>query len=117
ADVLLHGEPRKERVGLEDHATVGAGSGNGRAVQENATRGRLVEPCDHAEERGLAATRGPEEAEKVVVRGEARGSLDGGGRRSCANPREGAGQPLDGERGHARGLRRGSRETTGDSAP
>src|SRR5262249_422292 len=83
-------EPGKQRVGLEDHAAVGAGAGDRSAVEEDAARGRLIEARDQAEEGRLAAARGPEEAEEVVVGDAEGGRLDGAGGRASAYSREGA---------------------------
>jgi hypothetical protein len=43
ADVLLHGQPGKQRVGLEHHAAVRPGPRDRLAVEQHAPGGRLIE--------------------------------------------------------------------------
>jgi hypothetical protein len=71
-DVLAHGAMRIERVALEHHGDaararrhVGA---RALAVDEDLARAGMLEPGDHAQQRRLAAARGPEENEELAVR-------------------------------------------------
>ena len=67
-DVLRHRQPGKERVGLEDHAAVGAGSAHLAAVEEHAAAGRPVEPGDDAQQRRLPAAGRAEDGDEIVCR-------------------------------------------------
>src|SRR2546426_6819407 len=68
-DVLERGEPVVERVvALEDHAAVAAGAGDRLPLQLHDAGRRLLEPGDHVEDRGLAATAGAEQAEELSAR-------------------------------------------------
>jgi hypothetical protein len=61
---------RKERIALKHHRDAALG---GRHVIDDAPADRQVavrhifEPCDHAQQRGLAAARRPEEHAKLVL--------------------------------------------------
>src|SRR5262249_48588468 len=57
ADVLADGEPRQQRGGLEDHATIGAGAVDLAAGDHHATAGRQVQAHEDREHGRLAATR------------------------------------------------------------
>jgi hypothetical protein len=64
-DVLGHAQVREERVGLEHHAHVAAVHRHARQValaEEQPTGGRRLEAGDDAQQRRLAAARGPDEA-------------------------------------------------------
>ena len=67
ADVLRHREPGKERVALEHHAAVGARAIDALAVEQHLAGGRKVEPRDDAQQRRLAAARGAEDGDEVVL--------------------------------------------------
>ena len=69
-DVLVDRQVREERVVLEDRvdvALVGRQPGHVLALQLDQAGGRLLEPADHPQGRGLAAARGAEEAEELAV--------------------------------------------------
>ena len=68
--VLAHVHMRVEGIGLEHHRDFPLG-GRERidefAADENVPRGRRVEPGDHPQKRGLAATRGADQNDKFSV--------------------------------------------------
>ena len=68
-DVLLDVEVREERVALEDRvdrALVRRRLRDVDPVDEDLAVGRLLEPGQHAQRRGLAAARGPEQREELA---------------------------------------------------
>ena len=70
-DVVADGQMRKQRQRLEHHAEIALVRRQRRdvlAVQHDRAAGRLLQPGDHAQERGLAAARGPEQAHEGAVR-------------------------------------------------
>ncbi len=83
----LDGQPGEERVGLKDHAAVGAGAAHRRAVDEDPTRGRLIEAGDDAQQRRLAAARGPQQDQEIVVVDDQRRRLERARRRAAAADR------------------------------
>src|SRR3989344_5320253 len=60
--VLLDGQPREQRVALEDHAAVLAGPLHGVAVEQHLAARIRLQPRQDADQGGLAATRGPPHA-------------------------------------------------------
>jgi hypothetical protein len=89
-DVVDDGEPREERVRLEDHAAVGAGRAHRLAVEQDLAGGRLVEAGDQAQQRRLAAARRPENGDEIVVGHGKRGRLERACRRAAAHAGEDA---------------------------
>src|SRR5262249_48625930 len=89
-DVLAYGQPGKQRVGLEHHSAIGAGTGHLAPVECDATAGRPVKTCNDAKQRGLAATGGTENGDKIVVADAEIGRLQRPGRRIAVAGREGA---------------------------
>ena len=70
AEVLADGHVRVERVALEDHRDVAVARrqvGDVAAADRDRPRGHLLEPGDHAQERRLAAARGPDEHHELAV--------------------------------------------------
>src|SRR6185503_5330939 len=65
--VLFHGAPGEERVALEDHAAVRAGTGDLMAVDENFAARRLIETGVDADERGFSAAGWTENAEEFAT--------------------------------------------------
>ena len=65
--MLLHREPREQRVALEDHAAVRAGPGDGMAVEQNFAAGGFIESGDDADERGFAATGRADDADEFAA--------------------------------------------------
>ena len=65
-DVLLHRQPRKERVALEHHAPVRAGAAHGRAFQQRLAFGGKVQPRNDAQQGGFAAAGRAEDGDEVV---------------------------------------------------
>ena len=68
-DVVVHRHVGEERVVLEDGvdvAPVGRDPGDVLAFEQDAAAGRLLEPRDHPERRGLAAPGGPEQGEELT---------------------------------------------------
>ena len=55
-DVLLDGEPGKQRIFLENYAAVGAGLEDRLAVKAHVAAGRMVESGNDVEQRRLSAT-------------------------------------------------------------
>jgi hypothetical protein len=99
-DVLHHRQPGKQRVALEHHAAVGAGAGDGPAVEGHGAGGRPVEAGDDAQQRGLAATRGAEDGDEIAL---AHRQVDGRQRLhriAAAHAREGARDALDDDAAH-----------------
>ena len=69
-DVRLHVHVGEQRVVLEhgvEVAVVRGESGDVRSAEQDGAGGRKLEPGDHAEHRGLAAARWPEEREELAV--------------------------------------------------
>ena len=66
-NVLLHGKPWEERIGLEHHAAIGAGVPHRLAIEQHAASGGALEPGDDAKERRFAAARWSEDGDEVVV--------------------------------------------------
>ena len=70
ADVLRHGQVGEQRVGLEDDAEVALRRRQMRHVAAgdlDAAGVLRLEPGDHAQQRGLAAARGAEEADELAL--------------------------------------------------
>src|ERR1700691_5608202 len=68
-DVVVHGEVRKERVGLEDRIDVALirwRPGDVLAAEEDLPARRLFEAADHAQRRGLAAARRSQQREELA---------------------------------------------------
>ena len=62
-DVAANGEPR-EKVGILKHqSALGARSGDRLIAEPKFPRGRLVEPGDQAQQRGLAAAAGADQGD------------------------------------------------------
>src|SRR5690606_9255654 len=100
-DVLRHREPGKERVGLENHAPVGARAGDAAPVEPHLARAGPVEPRDDAQERGLAAAGRAENGDEVIGRDREVRRRQRRHRRPAAHPREGARDVVDDELAHA----------------
>src|SRR5690606_26461205 len=64
---LLHREPRKERVALEHHAAVCAGAEHWLAVELHLAARWVIEPGQDSDQRGLAATRGADDADELAA--------------------------------------------------
>ncbi len=64
--VLLHREPGEERVALEHHAAIGAGTEHRLPVELHLAARRVVEPRQDADQRGLAAPRGADDADELA---------------------------------------------------
>ncbi len=96
-DVFTDGQMREKRQRLEDHAELALMRRHLRnvlAIEHDRTFGRTVETGDHPKQRGLAATRGTEQADEGAVR---HGKLD------IVDGRERAellGDGIEGEAGH-----------------
>ncbi|MCY1301664.1 hypothetical protein D9M70_512890 [compost metagenome] len=70
ADVLLDGQVRIERIGLENHRHVAVfrqHAIDALGVDEDVTRCRLLETGNHAHRRGLAAAGRPEQNQELLV--------------------------------------------------
>ncbi len=100
-DVLPHGQPRKQRVGLKHHATIGAWAGDFAPVECDPSAGRPIEAGDDPEQRRLAATGRAEDGDEVVVADVERGRLQRPGRRVAGAGGEGARDLIDPKQGHA----------------
>ena len=100
ADVVLHVEPREERVRLEHHAAIGAGPADRLSVEQHATRCRGVESRDDAQQGRLPAARRSEDRDEVVVVDGERDRLDGLRGRPSAQAWKAARHLLDGQAGH-----------------
>ena len=73
-DIAFHRHVGPERIGLEDHAEIASfgrqediRSGNNRIVEPDFAPVRLFKASNHAQECGLAASRGTEQSEKGTV--------------------------------------------------
>src|SRR5581483_7772256 len=66
-DIIHHLEPRKERVFLENHDCVRAGFSHGPAVQDHFAFSWLVKAGEYVQQCGLAAARGANKADKLLV--------------------------------------------------
>ena len=100
-DVLAHGQPGKQRVGLEHHAAVGARAGHLASVEHHASAGRAIEAGDDAQQRGLAAAGRAEDGDEVVVADREVGRLQRPGRGVAVARGEGARDLFDLEGRHA----------------
>ena len=70
ADVLVDAHVRVERVALEHHgdvAVAGVDAADRLAADDDLAGGRLLEPGDHPHRRGLAAARGAEQHQELLV--------------------------------------------------
>ena len=82
-DVARDRQMRKQRVALEHHVDrppVRRHGGDVVAVEQDAARRRRLEAGEHAQQRGLAAARRPEQREEFAVRDVERKPLDRGQR-------------------------------------
>src|SRR3546814_5849482 len=71
---------RSEPVVLEDHGEVAVAGGNvvdALAVDPDLAGGRILQPRDHAHRRRLAAARGPEQDQELLVGDVQRQIVDG----------------------------------------
>src|SRR5262249_6482275 len=100
-DVLAHGQPREQRVGLEHHAAIGARTRHLAPVEHDTAAGRPVEAGDDAQQRGFRAARGAGDGDEVVVADVEIGRLQRPRRRVAVARGEGARDLLDLQRGHA----------------
>src|SRR5262249_26336004 len=66
-DVLEHRAPRKQRVALEHHATIGSGARDVPAVHPDRAARQRLEAGREMEERALAASRRSHDAEEFPV--------------------------------------------------
>ena len=117
-DVVEHGHVREQRVRLEDQAEVAAMHGHPRDVlarEDDLPAVGLDEAGHHAEERALAAARGPEEGEELAGRGVERDVVD------RDHGAERLAEPADGERrrgaAHRRRRARVNARSRAPSAP
>ena len=118
ADVLEHRQPGEERVALEHHAAVGARAFDAPAVEQHLAGGRLVEPGDDAQQRALAAARGAEDGDEVVLGHLQVGGLQRQRRRAPASRRKAAAHAADRKDvAHDAGLARWSREEREQRGP
>ena len=79
-DILLYGHVRKQRIGLEHHvdrSCVGRYSGHVRAVYEDASRGRLLQSREHAQQSTFAAAGTAEQTEEFTLVDIQRYPIDG----------------------------------------
>jgi hypothetical protein len=67
ADIAADGEPREQAVILKHHAAIGAGPGDPAAVHQHLAIARRLEPGDHPQQGGLAATRGADQADELAA--------------------------------------------------
>jgi hypothetical protein len=65
-DVLGAGQPRQQRVVLEDHAAFRAGRGNLAAVAQQHPAGRLEQACDQVQQGALAAARMADQRDELT---------------------------------------------------
>ena len=65
-NVAPDAEPGKEIGVLEHEPAQGTRALDGLAADRELARGGLIQPCDQAQKRGLAATRGPEQGEEFA---------------------------------------------------
>jgi hypothetical protein len=82
-DILLHGHVRKQRIGLEHHvdrSCVGRYPGHVRTVDEDASRARLLESREHAQQSTFAAAGTAEQTEELALVDIQRYPVDGIGR-------------------------------------
>ena len=63
---MFDGLPREEGVGLEDHAAIGAGAGDGLAVNSDVAGGGGFETGENACEGGFAAAGGADDAHELA---------------------------------------------------
>jgi hypothetical protein len=69
-DIAAHAHMRIERIGLEHHRKAALGRANiggVLAVDQDLTGRDVLEPCDQAEQRRLAAARGADEHREFAV--------------------------------------------------
>ena len=66
-NVPEHAQPGKRRIGLEDHTLLAVGPPHPFAVEAHLAEGRALQPADDAHQGRLAATRGPDEDDEVVL--------------------------------------------------
>jgi hypothetical protein len=66
-DVLAHREPGHERMALEHHAALQAGARHLAAVHEHMAAGGRVQPGQHVQDGGLAATRVADDADELAA--------------------------------------------------
>ena len=66
-DVAIHRCPRKQRVRLEDHTSIGAGADDDVVVHANLPGGGMVQTTDDRQQCRLAAARRTEEAHELAA--------------------------------------------------
>ena len=101
--VFHHGEVGEQRERLEHHAEPAPVGRNARlvdAVHQDPAAGGKLQPRDQAQERGLSATRGAEQADEGAVRDVDIDVVDRGDRAERLR------EPPETERGHRRRLAR-----------
>src|SRR6266567_6059255 len=96
-DIALHGEVGKDRIVLEDHACVAMMRWQGvdaSVVEPYAARFELGKARDHSQQRGLAASGGPEKGEQLALLDRRRDVVDG------ADGAEGTADTVETDRRH-----------------
>src|SRR5579883_507952 len=66
SDVLLDGQPRKERVALKDHPAIGARAEDRLAVEFDRPGGRLIQAGGTLQQRRLSTARRTDDADQLV---------------------------------------------------
>ncbi len=66
-DVLPGGQPGEQGIALEDHAAVEAGPRHRHAVDQKLALVEILQPGDDGEQRALAAARGADEGDELVL--------------------------------------------------
>src|ERR1700756_2547187 len=100
-DVVPHGQPGKERVGLKHHAAIRAGSFDLAPIENHAAAARPVKPGDNAQQGGFSAARWTEDGDEVIVADAEIDGLERPRRRVAGSCGEGAGHLIDLQRRHA----------------
>src|SRR5215471_8325051 len=100
-NVVDDGQPWEQGVGLEHHAAIGAWSGDGLAVEQNATIAGAVEAGNDPQQGRFATTRRTQNGDEIVVGDAQRDWLEGACRPApTAHGREGPRDAIDDELAH-----------------
>src|SRR6059058_742455 len=101
-NVLLHGQPREERIRLEHHAAIGTGTRHRLSIEQHAAGRWCLEAGDDPQQRRFAAARWAEEANEVVIADRKIGLLQRARRRRATDAGEFLAHALDSEPAQAR---------------
>ena len=102
ADVFGDRQPRKQRVGLEHHATIWTGPGDGVAIQQHAAGARRLQPGDDPEQGRFSTAGRAENGDEIIGSNREVDRLERLQGLAAPHPGKGPGNALDQKLAHAR---------------